>query len=64
MAIKNFSSDELQIVANMQDEFRVGVYVVTPAFRKGITCGVLRALEAARNAPEGKHLAAIEEILD
>lgn len=60
-----FTDNERQIVANMQDEYRVGVYIVTPAFRAGLACGIKRALEAAQKADGHRvALAAIEALLD
>lgn len=64
MSIGNFTEDERLIIANMQDEFRVAVYVVAPAFRVGVTCGVQRALAAARKAAPGQQIKAIEALLD
>ena len=63
--IASFTDDERQIVANLQDEFRVGVYVVTPGFRAGLSCGIRRALEAARQEHDlPSAISAMEALLD
>jgi len=61
--IREFTLAEERIVAALAEQFQAAVWIVTPAFRRGLDAGVRRAIAAAEAAAPGMQLAAVRAIL-
>jgi hypothetical protein len=64
MTFGAFTTEELKVVADLQDEFRVGVYIVAPGFRVGLRSGASRALQLVRESADlPEAIAKLEDLL-